>query len=73
MPAQSSKKELLGTVRSDLESVSPVARIDLGEDVLLIEAQLARYERRTLFWSDRATALSAANGHKVNLSNLTPG
>jgi hypothetical protein len=59
------KKQLLGTVRSDLENVSPVARIDLSEDVLLIEAQLARYERRLLFWSDRATALSAANGHKV--------
>jgi hypothetical protein len=59
------KRQLLGKVRSDLENVSPVARIDLGEDVLLIEAQLARYERRMIFWSDRATALSVANGHEV--------
>ena len=60
------KKQLLATVKIDLQNVSPVARIDLGEDVDLIEAQLARYERRMVFWSDRATLLGASNGHDVH-------
>jgi hypothetical protein len=53
------KHKLLATVKTDLQKVSPVARMDLGDDVLLIEAQLERYERRVRFWSDRANVLSA--------------
>jgi hypothetical protein len=51
------KKRLLEAVKTDLQTVSPVAQVDLGDDVVLIEAQLARYERRLTFWSDRATLL----------------
>jgi hypothetical protein len=56
------KKQLLARVSNDLRSVSPVARIDLGNDVVLIERQLARYERRVQYWSERAGELTAADG-----------
>jgi hypothetical protein len=56
------KKQLLAKVKTDLQNVSPAARIDLAEDVVLIESQLARYERRLTFWSDRAIALGSVEG-----------
>ena len=45
------KRHMLDQVIAALEGVSAEARMDLKEDVALLEAQLARYERRSDFWS----------------------
>jgi hypothetical protein len=45
------KRHMLGQVVAALEGVSAEARMDLKEDVALLEAQLRRYERRSVFWS----------------------
>jgi len=45
------KRHMLDQVIAALEGVSAEAQMDLKEDVALLEAQLARYERRSEFWS----------------------
>jgi hypothetical protein len=45
------KRHMLDQVVAALEGVSAEARMDLKEDVALLEAQLRRYERRSDFWS----------------------
>jgi hypothetical protein len=56
------KIQILNRVGAGLTSVSAEARTELTEDVDLISAQLARYERRLQFWLTRAGVLSAKNG-----------
>jgi hypothetical protein len=51
------KRQVLGRVTVGLDGVSQEARIELSEDVDLIEAQMRRYERRLQYWSDRAGEL----------------
>ena len=47
------KNDLLTRVRDDLMHVSAAAKIDLNDDVDLIDAQLRRYARRLDYWVGR--------------------
>jgi DNA-binding winged helix-turn-helix (wHTH) protein len=51
------KDDLLKRVVGNLELVSPAARIDLTDDVKLIQSQLDRYTRRMDFWVVRQMEL----------------
>jgi predicted LPLAT superfamily acyltransferase len=51
------KRHMLDQVTAALEGVSAEARMDLKEDVALLEAQLARYERRSEFWAKQLERL----------------
>jgi hypothetical protein len=51
------KEDLLERVRGDLVHVSAAAKIDLNDDVKLIDAQLRRYRRRLTYWVDRQLEL----------------
>src|ERR1700682_1023847 len=51
------KEDLLKRVISNLEQVSKAAKIDLTDDVTLIQAQLDRYSRRMNFWVQRQLEL----------------
>jgi DNA-binding winged helix-turn-helix (wHTH) protein len=51
------KTDLLERVSSDLLHVSPSAKIDLTDDVRMIQSQLERYTRRLSFWVDRQLEL----------------
>jgi DNA-binding response OmpR family regulator len=51
------KDDLLARVSSDLVHVSAAAKIDLNDDVKLIEAQLRRYRRRLDYWVERQLEL----------------
>ena len=51
------KDDLLKRVTGNLERVSPAARVDLTDDVTLIQSQLDRYSRRMSFWVDRQLEL----------------
>jgi DNA-binding winged helix-turn-helix (wHTH) protein len=51
------KEDLLDRVTGDLVHVSAAAKIDLNDDVMLIDAQLRRYRRRLTYWVDRQLEL----------------
>lgn len=51
------KDDLLTRVNDDLTLVSAAARVDLNDDVDLIEAQLRRYLRRLEYWVERQLEL----------------
>jgi DNA-binding response OmpR family regulator len=51
------KDDLLTRVSSDLVHVSAAAKIDLNDDVKLIEEQLRRYRRRLDYWVERQLEL----------------
>jgi DNA-binding winged helix-turn-helix (wHTH) protein len=51
------KDDLLTRVSTDLVRVSAAAKIDLNDDVKLIEAQLRRYRRRLDYWVKRQLEL----------------
>jgi hypothetical protein len=51
------KEDLLERVSGDLVHVSAAAKIDLNDDVKLIDAQLRRYRRRLGYWVDRQLEL----------------
>jgi Transcriptional regulatory protein, C terminal len=51
------KEDLLERVTGDLVHVSAAAKIDLNDDVELIDAQLRRYRRRLTYWVDRQLEL----------------
>ncbi|MHB8688510.1 MAG: winged helix-turn-helix domain-containing protein, partial [Candidatus Dormibacteraceae bacterium] len=51
------KEDLLERVKGDLVHVSAAAKIDLNDDVKLIDAQLRRYRRRLSYWVDRQLEL----------------
>jgi DNA-binding response OmpR family regulator len=51
------KGDLLKRVIVSLERVSPVAKVDLTDDVTLIQSQLDRYSRRMNFWVERQLEL----------------
>jgi DNA-binding winged helix-turn-helix (wHTH) protein len=51
------KEDLLERVTGDLVHVSAAAKIDLNDDVKLIDAQLRRYRRRLTYWVDRQLEL----------------
>jgi DNA-binding response OmpR family regulator len=55
------KDDLLNRVKGDLTHVSAAAKIDLHDDVELIEAQLMRYTRRLDYWVD----------HQLELEEIT--
>ena len=59
------KMNMLKQVRSALAGVSAAARVDLQDDVTLLEAQLERYERRVAFWSERSSVLASQDGERV--------
>src|ERR1700676_1318261 len=47
------KEDLLQRVSGDLMHVSAAAKIDLNDDVKLIDTQLKRYRRRLSYWVQR--------------------
>jgi DNA-binding winged helix-turn-helix (wHTH) protein len=51
------KEDLLERVTSDLVHVSAAAKIDLNDDIRLIDAQLKRYRRRLNYWVERQLEL----------------
>ncbi len=51
------KDDLLTRVSGDLRHVSAAAKVDLNDDVKLIEAQLRRYRRRLEYWVERQLEL----------------
>ena len=51
------KDDLLKRVSANLERVSPAAKVDLMDDVTLIQSQLDRYSRRMSFWVERQLEL----------------
>jgi hypothetical protein len=51
------KEDLLTRVSADLMSVSAAAKVDLNDDIQLIESQLRRYRRRLTFWFERQLEL----------------
>jgi DNA-binding response OmpR family regulator len=51
------KDDLLTRVSGDLRHVSAAAKIDLNDDVKLIEAQLRRYRRRLEYWVEQQLEL----------------
>lgn len=51
------KEELLERVSGDLMHVSAAAKIDLNDDVKLIDTQLKRYRRRLTYWVQRQLEL----------------
>jgi len=51
------KDDLLKRVVGNLERVSPAAKVDLADDVTLIQSQLDRYTRRMDFWVERQMEL----------------
>ena len=51
------KEDLLKRVMGNLEHVSPAAKVDLTDDVTLIQSQLDRYSRRMNFWVERQLEL----------------
>jgi DNA-binding response OmpR family regulator len=51
------KDDLLSRVSGDLRRVSAAAKVDLNDDVKLIEAQLRRYRRRLEYWVERQLEL----------------
>jgi DNA-binding winged helix-turn-helix (wHTH) protein len=51
------KEDLLARVGSDLKSVSAAAKVDLDDDVKLIDSQLRRYRRRLTYWVERQLEL----------------
>jgi len=51
------KEDLLERVTGDLAHVSAAAKVDLNDDVKLIDAQLKRYRRRLSYWVDRQLEL----------------
>jgi DNA-binding response OmpR family regulator len=51
------KEDLLTRVNSDLMNVSAAAKVDLDDDVKLIESQLKRYRRRLTYWVERQLEL----------------
>ena len=51
------KDDLLKRVSGNLERVSPAAKVDLTDDVTLIQSQLDRYSRRMNFWVERQLEL----------------
>jgi DNA-binding response OmpR family regulator len=51
------KDDLLKRVMGNLEKVSPAAKLDLTDDVTLIQSQLDRYSRRMTFWVERQLEL----------------
>ena len=51
------KDDLLKRVIGNLERVSPAAKVDLTDDVNLIQSQLDRYSRRMDFWVERQLEL----------------
>jgi DNA-binding response OmpR family regulator len=51
------KDDLLKRVIASLERVSPAAKVDLADDVTLIQSQLDRYSRRMNFWVERQLEL----------------
>jgi hypothetical protein len=59
------KTHMLEQVHTALERVSAAARVDLQDDVTLLEAQLERYERRVAFWSERSSVLAGEEGERV--------
>jgi DNA-binding response OmpR family regulator len=50
-------EDVLERVTGDLMRVSAAAKIDLNDDVGLIDAQLRRYRRRLTYWVDRQLEL----------------
>jgi len=51
------KDDLLKRVIGNLERVSAAAKVDLTDDVTLIQSQLDRYSRRMNFWVERQLEL----------------
>jgi DNA-binding winged helix-turn-helix (wHTH) protein len=51
------KEDLLTRVSSDLMNVSAAAKVDLDDDVKLIDSQLRRYRRRLTYWVERQLEL----------------
>jgi DNA-binding response OmpR family regulator len=51
------KDDLLARVSDDLTHVSAAAKVDLHDDVVLIEDQLRRYKRRLDYWVERQLEL----------------
>jgi DNA-binding response OmpR family regulator len=51
------KDDLLTRVNDDLTHVSAAAKVDLNDDVELIEGQLKRYARRLDYWVERQLEL----------------
>lgn len=51
------KEDLLERVTGDLVHVSAAAKVDLNDDVKLIDAQLRRYRRRLTYWVERQLEL----------------
>jgi DNA-binding response OmpR family regulator len=51
------KDDLLTRVNDDLTRVSAAAKVDLNDDIDLIEAQLRRYARRLDYWVARQLEL----------------
>jgi DNA-binding response OmpR family regulator len=51
------KEDLLARVSTDLKNVSAAARVDLDDDVKLIDSQLKRYRRRLTYWVERQLEL----------------
>src|ERR1700681_3141444 len=51
------KDDLLKRVTANLERVSAAAKLDLSDDVTLIQGQLDRYQRRMDFWVERQLEL----------------
>jgi DNA-binding response OmpR family regulator len=51
------KDDLLTRVMGNLENVSPAAKVDLTDDITLIQSQLDRYSRRMAFWVERQLEL----------------
>ncbi len=58
------KNHMLKQVHTALAGVSAAARVDLQDDVTLLEAQLERYERRVAFWSERSSVLAGQDGER---------
>ena len=51
------KEDLLQRVTSDLMRVSAAAKLDLNDDIKLIDSQLKRYRRRLNHWVERQLEL----------------
>ena len=51
------KEDLLERVTSDLVHVSAAAKLDLNDDIKLIDSQLKRYRRRLSYWVERQLEL----------------
>ena len=51
------KEDLLQRVTSDLMRVSAAAKLDLNDDIKLIDSQLKRYRRRLSYWVERQLEL----------------